>query len=55
MKETEKIYTTKVVGELINNKIVECCVIINDFNNTIENQLAIKKQELINKGYQFKK
>jgi|688.fasta_scaffold569651_1 hypothetical protein len=55
MKETEKIYTTKVVGELINNKIVECCVIINDFYNTIENQLAIKKQELINKGYQFKK
>ena len=53
MQETEKTYTTKVVGKLIDGTTVKCCVIENDFNNTIENQLAIKKQELIHKGYNF--
>lgn len=53
MKENEKIYITKAVGKLNNGLIVECCIITNDFSNTIESQLAIKKQQLINKGYVF--
>lgn len=55
MKESEKIYTTKVVGETNTNQIVRCCVVVNDFNNTIESQLINKKQELIDKGFVFKK
>lgn len=55
MKESEKVYTAKVVGETNNNQIVKCYVVANDFNNTIENQLINKKKELIDRGIVFKK
>jgi len=54
MKQSEKIYQTKSLGFLITDKEIFYCVIINDFENSIENQIIEKRNELIEKGYVFK-
>jgi hypothetical protein len=55
MKTSEMIWQERVIGILENNKPIKCMVVVNNPSSTEEKEIAIKKKELTERGFVFKK
>lgn len=55
MKASEMIWQERVIGILENDKPLKCMVVINNPSSPEEKEIAIKKKELMERGFVFKK